>query len=60
MTFSQVIGVALLGFLLFQFTDGTKEIKGNMAAEKRCFEDAVTKEDIDECYAFMRLNIKGE
>lgn len=60
MKFTQIIGFCILGAGLYYFHGEVKDTREDMAAERRCFEDAVTKEDVDECYAFMRLNIDGK
>jgi hypothetical protein len=50
---------ALIGFA-FWVHDGAKSTSANITSEHACFDASRTKQDVDKCFALMKLNISKE
>lgn len=50
---------ALIGFAAWVH-DGAKPTSANITSEHACFDASRTKQDVDKCFALMKLNISKE
>uniref|UniRef100_A0AAU6W2R5 Uncharacterized protein n=3 Tax=unclassified bacterial viruses TaxID=12333 RepID=A0AAU6W2R5_9VIRU len=57
---AQYLAVAALIWFAFWVHDGAKTTKDNIAQEHACFDAAKTRQEVDRCFALIKLNISKE